>query len=131
MPPPMAAPVRLTTYWLVLTWRVPPLSVRVPITPLPLPASPRLSTSLSPPFTVTVASRLVMAPLVPGAAVPRFTVSLPALASPITLALDDCACSRKDEKSCVLSGWRTWPTDLPPLASTTAFTSRSSAWPKA
>src|SRR5215475_8521960 len=31
-------------------------------------------------------------------------VSPPALASPITFALDDCACSRKDEKSAVLSG---------------------------
>src|SRR5882762_4446987 len=31
-------------------------------------------------------------------------VSPPALASPITLALEACACSRKDEKSLVLSG---------------------------
>src|SRR5215831_13474447 len=35
-------------------------------------------------------------------------VSPPALARPITFALDDCACSRNDEKSLVLSGWRTW-----------------------
>src|ERR1700716_127258 len=31
-------------------------------------------------------------------------VSPPALASPITLALEACACSRNDEKSLVLSG---------------------------
>src|SRR6187455_3679685 len=37
-------------------------------------------------------------------------VSPPALARPTILALDDCACSRNDEKSCVLSGWRTLPT---------------------
>src|ERR1700761_9056461 len=31
-------------------------------------------------------------------------VSPPALARPMILAFDDCACSRKDEKSLVLSG---------------------------
>src|SRR5699024_10103206 len=31
-------------------------------------------------------------------------VSPPALARPMTLALDDCACSRNDEKSLLLSG---------------------------
>src|SRR5215467_4412779 len=31
-------------------------------------------------------------------------VSPPALARPITFAFDDCACSRNDEKSLVLSG---------------------------
>src|SRR5712671_7702862 len=31
-------------------------------------------------------------------------VSPPALASPMTFAFDDCACSRNDEKSLVLSG---------------------------
>ena len=46
-------------------------------------------------------------------------------------AFDDCACSRKEEKSEVLSGWRTLPTTLPPLAITTLLVSRSSAWPKA
>src|SRR5690242_2453270 len=32
-------------------------------------------------------------------------VSPPALASPMTFAFEVCACSRKDEKSDVLSGW--------------------------
>src|SRR5262252_3614902 len=35
------------------------------------------------------------------------SVSLPAFARPMILALDCCACSRKDEKSWVLRGWRT------------------------
>src|SRR5215510_5016758 len=43
-------------------------------------------------------------------------VSPPALASPITFAFDVCACSRNDEKSLVLSGWRTLPSTFPPLA---------------
>src|ERR1700704_5106002 len=34
-------------------------------------------------------------------------VSPPALARPMTLAFDAWACSRNDEKSDVLSGWRT------------------------
>src|ERR1043166_3363022 len=42
-------------------------------------------------------------------------VSPPALASPMILALDACACSKNDEKSLVLSGWRTLPSTLPPL----------------
>src|ERR1700729_3634785 len=46
-------------------------------------------------------------------------VSPPALARPITLAFDACACSRNDEKSLVFSGWLTLPKTLPPLASTT------------
>jgi len=58
-------------------------------------------------------------------------VSWPALARPITLAFEDCACSRKDEKSCVLSGCLTAPSTVPPEAFTTSLTSRSSAWPKA
>ena len=58
-------------------------------------------------------------------------VSPPALARPITLAFDDCACSRNEEKSVVLSGCLTPPTTLPPAAVTTAVVSRSSAWPKA
>src|SRR3954451_15739715 len=58
-------------------------------------------------------------------------VSPPALARQITLALEVCACSRNEEKSLALSGWRTLPSTLPPFASTTAELSRSSAWPKA
>src|SRR5208282_2014836 len=58
-------------------------------------------------------------------------VSPPALASPTTLALEACACSRNDEKSLVLSGWRTLPSTLPPFFSTTAAVSRSSAYPNA
>src|SRR5262252_11080926 len=48
-------------------------------------------------------------------------VSPPALARPITLAFDACACNRNEEKSLVLIGWRTLPSTLPPLASTTAL----------
>src|SRR5258707_4512048 len=58
-------------------------------------------------------------------------VSPPALASPITFAFEDCACSRNDEKSEVLSGCLTPPSTLPPLAVTVAAVSRSSAWPNA
>src|SRR6478672_1349588 len=58
-------------------------------------------------------------------------VSPPALARPMILAFDACACSRNDEKSEVLSGWRTAPSTLPPLAVTTADVSRPSAWPNA
>src|SRR5262249_59741672 len=58
-------------------------------------------------------------------------VSPPALARPMIFALDDCACSRKEEKSGVLSGARTLPRILPPLSSTTLTVSRSRAWPKA
>ena len=58
-------------------------------------------------------------------------VSPPALARPITLALEACACSRKEEKSCVLSGTFTLPSTLPPAALMTSVVSRSSAWPKA
>src|SRR5215475_3635410 len=47
-------------------------------------------------------------------------VSPPALARPITLARDDWACSKNDEKSLVLMGTRTLPSTLPPLVSTTA-----------
>src|SRR5664279_4769008 len=54
-------------------------------------------------------------------------VSPPALARPMTLAFDACACSRNDEKSLVLSGARTLPTILPPFFSTTALVSASSA----
>jgi hypothetical protein len=53
------------------------------------------------------------------------------LASPITWALEACACSRKDEKSDAFSGWRTDPTTVPPLALTTSEASFSSEWPKA
>src|SRR5215471_15277857 len=58
-------------------------------------------------------------------------VSPPALARPMILAFDDCACSRNEEKSLVLSGTLTLPSTLPPLASTAAAVSRSSACPKA
>src|SRR6478672_5799214 len=58
-------------------------------------------------------------------------VSPPALARPMTLAFDDCACSRNDEKSAVLIGARTAPTTLPPFLVTTALVSRSSACPNA
>src|SRR5471032_671159 len=54
-------------------------------------------------------------------------VSPPALAKPMTLALDDCACSRNDEKSLVLSGTRTLPSTLTRFFSTTAMVSASSA----
>src|SRR3546814_4189691 len=46
-------------------------------------------------------------------------VSPPALARPITLAPEACACSRNEEKSLVLSGCRTAPSTLPTAASTT------------
>ena len=61
----------------------------------------------------------------------EFTVSLPALASPMIFALDDWACSRNDEKSEPGNGCRTLPTTLPPFFTTTASVSRSSAWPNA
>ena len=60
-----------------------------------------------------------------------FEVSRPALASPITLAFEPCAWSRKDEKSWFESGCRTLPSTLPPLAITTLLVSASSAEPKA
>src|SRR3569833_2446637 len=41
-------------------------------------------------------------------------VSPPALASPITFAVDDCSCSKNDEKSAVFSGGRAGPTAGPP-----------------
>ena len=43
-------------------------------------------------------------------------VSPPALASPMILAFEACACSRNDEKSALLSGALTLPSTLPPLA---------------
>jgi hypothetical protein len=61
----------------------------------------------------------------------ELVVSPPALASPMILAFELCACSRKEEKSALLSGCLTPPSTLPPLAVTTAAVSRSSAWPKA
>ena len=62
-----------------------------------------------------------------GACLIELMVSPPALARPMTFAFEVCACSRNDEKSVVLSGWRTLPSTLPPFASTTAAVSRSSA----
>ena len=58
-------------------------------------------------------------------------VSPPALARPITLAFEACACSRNEEKSDVLSGCRTLPSTLPPDFSTTLVVSFSRSWPKA
>ena len=58
-------------------------------------------------------------------------VSPPALARPMTLALEACACSRKDEKSVPGKGVRTAPTTLPPFLVTIAEVSRYSEWPKA
>src|SRR5262249_24016993 len=42
-------------------------------------------------------------------------VSAPALASPMILAFDACACSSNDEKSVAGNGWRTCPSTLPPF----------------
>src|SRR5919112_5029300 len=49
------------------------------------------------------------------AALIELIVSPPALARPITLALELCACSRNDEKSLVFSGCLTLPSTLPPF----------------
>ena len=65
------------------------------------------------------------------AALIELMVSPPALANPTIFALDACACSRNEEKSDALSGWRTAPSTLPPLAFTTSDVSFSSEWPKA
>src|SRR5471032_2281656 len=46
-------------------------------------------------------------------------VSPPALARPMTFALDVCDCSRNEEKSLVLIGARTPPTTVPPDLFTT------------
>src|SRR6516225_5280525 len=54
-------------------------------------------------------------------------VSPPALASPMIFAFEAFACSRNDEKSVPGNGWRTLPSTLPPLFTTTASVSRSSA----
>jgi hypothetical protein len=58
-------------------------------------------------------------------------VSAPALARPMICAPEDCALSRKDDKSPPGNGCRTAPTTSPPLALTTAPASFSSEWPKA
>jgi len=49
------------------------------------------------------------------------------LARPTIFAFELCACSRKEEKSEELSGTRTEPTTLPPLAVTISLVSFSSA----
>src|SRR5665213_1907813 len=54
-----------------------------------------------------------------------------AVASPITLAPEDCAWRRKDDMSEALSGWRTAPITFPPAAFTTSEVDFSSPWPKA
>ena len=56
-------------------------------------------------------------------------VSVPALASPITLAPEPCAWSRNDEKSEVGNGVLTEPTTLPPFLVITALVSRCRVWP--
>src|SRR5262245_3251492 len=53
-------------------------------------------------------------------------VSPPALAMPMILALEACACSRNEEKSAVFSGCLTAPITLPPDLVTTAAVSGSS-----
>src|SRR6516162_10855375 len=58
-------------------------------------------------------------------------MSVPPLASATTLARELCACSRKEAKSALLSGWLTPPTTLPPAASIKRVASRCIAWPKA
>ena len=65
------------------------------------------------------------------AAFTALLVSLAEFASPSTVAPEACACRMKDEKSEALSGWRTRPFTVPPLAVTTLAASRSSACPKA
>ena len=65
------------------------------------------------------------------AALIELMVSPPALARPMIFAFELCACSRNEEKSAAFSGWRTWPSTLPPLALTTLAVSLSSEWPKA
>ena len=57
----------------------------------------------------------------------EFAVSRPALARPMIFAFELWACSRNDEKSDELSGIRTEPTTLPPLAVTISLVSFSSA----
>ena len=49
----------------------------------------------------------------------------------IRLSNEACACSRKEEKSDVLSGCRTVPSTLPPDFRTTLLVSFSRSWPKA
>jgi len=46
----------------------------------------------------------------------EFWVSAPAFARPTTLAFEDCACSKAEEKSDVLIGTRTPPSTCPPFA---------------
>ena len=57
-------------------------------------------------------------------------VSVPALANPITLAPEPCACSRNEEKSEVGNGVLTEPTTLPPPFVITASASRCMVCPK-
>src|SRR5215831_17241976 len=49
------------------------------------------------------------------------------IGKPDDLRLEAFACSRNDEKSVPGNGWRTLPSTLPPLFTTTASVSRSSA----
>src|SRR4051812_3297647 len=65
------------------------------------------------------------------AALTELMKSPPALARPRIWALDDCACSRKDEKSDADSGCLTLPTTEPPAALMTSVVSFSNDWPNA
>ena len=57
--------------------------------------------------------------------------SPPAVARPITFAPEACACSRNEDMSDALSGWRTDPITLPPAAFTTSAVDFSRPWPNA
>ncbi|MNT34027.1 hypothetical protein D3C72_1699830 [compost metagenome] len=67
--------------------------------------SPRLCTSLMNISRPAIFIDLVMPNSL--AALIALMVSPPALARPRICALDDCACSRNEEKSDADSGWRT------------------------
>ncbi|MCY1373503.1 hypothetical protein D9M69_607850 [compost metagenome] len=90
---------------------------------------PRLCTSVTNTSRPTIFMLLVMPNSF--AALIALMVSPPALASASTCALEFCACSRKDEKSEVLSGAFTEPSTVPPFSFTTLVASASRAWPKA
>src|SRR5258708_35328992 len=55
------------------------------------------------------------------------TVSAPAFASPMTFAFEDCACSRKEEKSGVLMGAYVAPNTFPPAAEMNSLPSETNA----
>src|ERR1700744_5839092 len=76
--------------------RVSPCAVGSPSAATSL-ANTRRPASFCPPVTMPNSAACLI----------ELMVSPPALARPITLALDACACSRDDEKSLLLSGTRT------------------------